>query len=180
MLNDIGNKLCNILKILSWKLEHNNYKLSLLDTRSPMDLWQLHSTLCQAPFHISVFPDSTLPPSQNSTLLHLLSGNSALFQFLNSALPSSWSLTPLSILNLSEDTPSLTLTSQNSTLPLSQNSVPLSEFELHSTLPFRVRLHSTFTSGVALEVKQLTYKHPGLVRGPCSAGSVCTEWWPWL
>ena len=133
MLNDIGNKLCNILKILSWKLEHNNYKLSLLDTRSPMDLWQLHSTLCQAPFHISVFPDSTLPPSQNSTLLHLLSGNSALFQFLNSALPSSWSLTPLSILNLSEDTPSLTLTSQNSTLPLSQNSVPPHFQSLNST-----------------------------------------------
>ena len=50
-------------------------------------------------------------------------------------------------------------------------SAPISE--LCSAL--KSELHSTFTSGVTIDVKQLMYVHPGLVRGLHSAGSVHTE-----
>ena len=53
------------------------------------------------------------------------------------------------------------------------HSTPLLEFELHST--FRVRLCSTFTSRATVDVKQLTYKYPGSVRGLHNVGSVCTK-----
>ena len=52
------------------------------------------------PSHTSTVPDSTPPLGQNSALLCFLSRNSAPLPFPNSAPPSSWSSTPLSLLEL--------------------------------------------------------------------------------
>ena len=137
-----------------------------------------------APFHISVFPTSTLLLSWNSTLLHLSSWNSALLPYLDSAPPSSQSPTPLSILNLSEDTLSLTLTSQNSTLPLSRNSIPPHFQSLNSTPLCLLKLGSVPLSPLELPQKwnTLCMNTQGqlevhIVQGQCapSDGPDCSQ-----
>ena len=81
-------------------------------------------------------------------------------------------------MSVSGDAPSHTSTVPDSTSPLGWNSTPLCFLSQNSTpisklcSALKLELHSTYTSGVTVDVKWLTYVHPGSVRGLCSAGSV--------